>query len=59
MLCVCCKKTAIKNTGFVAGHIVAEADGGPLNINNPAPVCQPCNQSMGKKNMEDYINNYY
>jgi hypothetical protein len=59
MLCVCCKKTAIKNPGFVAGHLGAEADGGPLNNNNPAPVCQPCNQSMGNKNMEDYINNYY
>jgi hypothetical protein len=58
-VCLCCRKSPIRVMSFQCGHIQAEAEGGPLNINNLTPVCVSCNSSMGKKNMIDYITEFY
>ena len=53
-MCTCCEKTPIKNTEFHCGHVVAEANGGTLEITNLRPICAGCNLSMGTQNMDDF-----
>jgi len=53
-MCVCCEKTPIKNTEFHCGHVLAEANGGTLDITNLRPICAGCNLSMGTQNMDDF-----
>jgi len=53
--CLCCNVTAITQLSFHAGHIIAESNGGETNISNLKPICQNCNSSMGKKNMNDFM----
>jgi DNA repair exonuclease SbcCD ATPase subunit len=53
-MCTCCEKTPIKNTEFHCGHVLAEANGGTLEITNLRPICAGCNLSMGTQNMDDF-----
>ena len=53
-MCTCCEKTPIKNTEFHCGHVLAEANGGNLDITNLRPICAGCNLSMGTQNMDDF-----
>jgi hypothetical protein len=53
-MCTCCEKTPIKNTEFHCGHVLAEANGGTLDISNLRPICAGCNLSMGTQNMDDF-----
>jgi 5-methylcytosine-specific restriction endonuclease McrA len=48
--CYCCDQM-IDVTKFEAGHIKSERSGGETTIRNLAPVCGPCNKSMGTENM--------
>ncbi len=43
---------------FVCGHIIAEANGGELKLDNLKPICVSCNSSMGVQNMNEYIQKY-
>jgi hypothetical protein len=52
--CLCCKSNFITPFNFQCGHIVAEADGGTINIDNLRPICGICNSSMGTINMCEY-----
>ena len=56
--CLCCKKAYIRNTDFVTGHVISEANGGTLEINNLRPICAVCNNGMGHMNMVDYVKKY-
>jgi hypothetical protein len=56
--CLCCKKAYIRNTDFVTGHVISEANGGTLEINNLRPICAVCNNGMGQMNMVDYVKKY-
>lgn len=51
--CYICS-TQIKITNHDCGHIVPEARGGHLNINNLKPICKTCNCSMGVNHMEEF-----
>ena len=53
-MCTCCDKTPIKNTEFHCGHVLAEANGGTLDISNLRPICAGCNLSMGTQNMDEF-----
>ncbi len=53
--CLCCNLTDITQMSFHCGHIVAEINGGSMDVNNLKPICQNCNSSMGSKNMNDFI----
>ncbi len=53
--CKCCQQNEIFKNSFHCGHIVAESKGGATTIGNLRPVCGRCNQSMGTKNMIDYM----
>lgn len=52
--CLCCGINDIKMNSFHCGHIVAEANGGTLSVDNLKPICAPCNLSMGKENMDQF-----
>ncbi len=56
--CMCCKLTEITMLNFACGHIVAEANGGELKLDNLKPICVSCNSSMGTQNMNTYIEKY-
>lgn len=56
--CLCCKVTEITQLSFHCGHVIAEANGGSLEINNLRPICQNCNSSMRTMNMDDFIAKY-
>lgn len=56
--CLCCKLQDIYQASFSCGHIIAENNGGLLNVDNLKPICTSCNSSMGTKNMNDYIKEF-
>jgi 5-methylcytosine-specific restriction endonuclease McrA len=56
--CICCKRVTIKQTDFEVGHVLSEAHGGTLEINNLRPICSVCNKSMQSRNMVDYVKQY-
>ena len=39
---------------FQAGHILAEASGGPTTVENLIPICATCNHSMGTMHFADW-----
>jgi hypothetical protein len=53
--CLCCKHTDISQMDFHCGHIISEFNGGKITIDNLKPICSLCNTSMGKTNMNDFI----
>ena len=55
--CLCCNLTDITQLKFHAGHIISESSGGEMNIDNLKPICESCNKSMGKKNMDEFKSN--
>jgi 5-methylcytosine-specific restriction endonuclease McrA len=56
--CMCCQLTDITQLSFHCGHIIAEAMGGELKVDNLKPICQSCNSSMGTTNMNEFIQKY-
>lgn len=56
--CLCCKTTEITQLSFHCGHVIPEAHGGSIHIDNLRPICQNCNSSMGTTNMNDFIATY-
>lgn len=56
--CTCCKLVDITQLSFHCGHIIAEAKGGELKMDNLKPICQSCNSSMGTMNMNEYVEKY-
>jgi hypothetical protein len=57
-LCQCCKVENISKAIFDAGHIISEANGGKVVLDNLKPICKLCNSSMGKTNMDDFMKKY-
>ena len=56
--CYCCKLTDIVQMSFHCGHVIAEKNGGSIEIANLRPICQSCNSSMGTKNMDVFVKLY-
>ena len=56
-VCQCCNEM-ITVWNFQAGHIVSEADGGEIKVDNLIPLCQQCNLSMGTKNFDEFKENH-
>ena len=56
--CLCCFRTIIQQSDFVAGHIISEKNGGLINLYNIIPICRGCNSSMSYMNMDIYIKKY-
>lgn len=57
--CLCCGIKDITPFNFNCGHVIAEAKGGKVVIENLRPICSGCNSSMGSDNMEVFRNKYF
>lgn len=53
--CLCCKVTDVTQMNFQCGHIISEYNGGTCTINNLVPICNLCNTSMGRTNMDVFM----
>ena len=53
--CICCNNYEITMSNFHAGHIIAESEGGQINMENILPICNVCNLSMANKHMAEFI----
>lgn len=53
-LCTCCNHVYIRQIEFHCGHVIAEALGGQINIDNLRPICAQCNLSMRTMNMDEF-----
>jgi len=49
---VCDREVQFDN--FDCAHIIAEANGGELNVDNLRVTCKPCNTSCHTKNLDDF-----
>jgi hypothetical protein len=52
--CLCCNITEITQMKFHCGHIIAEANGGTISIENLVPICETCNKSMRIRGMNEF-----
>jgi len=57
--CYCCKHETVDIRNFECGHVVAEAKGGPLTVDNLRPICRGCNGAMGTMSMEEYCQKFF
>ena len=57
--CCCCLFTEISIRNFHCGHVISEANGGDLTIQNLRPICAPCNLSMGRRDMNEFTNEFF
>jgi hypothetical protein len=57
--CFCCRTAKISVRSFDCGHVIAEAKGGDLTINNLRPICKDCNKSMGTRSMNEFTKEYF
>jgi hypothetical protein len=51
--CYACNRE-IRFDAFEAGHIISEANGGEVHLDNLKPICKPCNGSCYTKNLDDF-----
>ena len=54
-LCLCCKHSYIRQIEFHCGHVIAEANGGKITLENLRPICAQCNLSMRTTNMDEFM----
>lgn len=52
--CMCCEMNEITMNSFHCGHVLSEANGGKLSVENLRPICVGCNLSMGTENMASF-----
>lgn len=52
--CLCCHTTIITMAEFDCGHVISEANGGVLSVDNLRPICRGCNLSMGTKSITEF-----
>lgn len=56
--CMCCETNEIKMNDFQCGHVIAEANGGTITVDNLRPICKACNVSMGTENLNEFKMRY-
>jgi 5-methylcytosine-specific restriction endonuclease McrA len=56
--CLCCDLEEISYTNFECGHVISEKNGGNTTIDNLRPICGHCNKSIGKQNMDEFMDRY-
>lgn len=57
-VCMCCSKEKIIASHFECGHVISEFNGGTVCIENLRPICSKCNKSVGRKNMNEFMETY-
>ena len=56
--CYVCKTRDIFRDGFEAAHVQSRYNGGSDRLDNLRPCCALCNQSIGTKDLEEFIREY-
>lgn len=56
--CFVCDSKMTKNK-FECGHIISDALGGKMEVENMKPICFDCNRGMGPRNLIEYKEQYY
>lgn len=56
--CLCCETATISQMDFQCGHVVSEANGGDLHIDNMLPICPVCNNSMKTQDLFEFKNTF-
>ena len=59
VLCLCCRTSKITAFTFHAGHVVSDARGGAITVDNIRPICSECNLSMGARDMREFVHTHY
>ena len=57
--CFCCRIQDITVLSAECGHVIAEARGGTMTIENLRPICSKCNKQMSTKFMTTYMSKYF
>ena len=57
--CKICNNYKIDTFNYECGHIIAEANGGSIDLDNLLPICGECNKSMGTEDMDLFVKNIY
>jgi len=57
--CMSCRQEEIGIRSFHCGHVIAEAKGGDMTINNLRPICAACNSSMGTMSMNEFTSQFF
>ena len=57
--CMSCRQEEIGIRSFHCGHVIAEAKGGDMTINNLRPICAACNGSMGTMSMNEFTTQFF
>jgi HNH endonuclease len=57
--CISCRQERIENRSFHCGHVLAEAKGGDMTINNLRPICSHCNLAMGTRSMSEFTEEFF
>jgi len=58
-VCLCCGVTKISQMDFHCGHVISEANGGRITVDNLRPICALCNTSMGRTNMIAFMEDHH
>lgn len=58
-LCPICEGVTISTFYFECAHVVAEINGGLIDVNNLRAICGSCNKSMNSKHMKNYVEEFY
>jgi hypothetical protein len=58
-VCTCCRATQISVRNFHCGHVISEAAGGNVTLNNLRPICAACNASMGTRSMNEFTSEFF
>ena len=56
--CICCLVETVTIGNFHAGHIQALINNGSTSLENLVPICMLCNTSMGRYNLNKFIQKY-
>lgn len=57
--CICCGTNTMSSRDFHCSHVIAEAKGGPTNLDNLRPTCAKCNLSCATRNMREFARESY
>jgi len=57
--CPVCNTHDITPFTFHCGHVVAEANGGPTNLENLRPICAQCNTSSKTRDMREFKKTHF
>ena len=57
--CPVCEEITISAFSFECAHVISEANGGSMELENLRAICSSCNRSMGTRDMKIYVKEFY